>query len=49
MEVGEGDYIYRWGMEVGGRGRLYTYHYTIAARMTLALRWAEMTVILTFH
>ena len=29
-------------MEVGGRGRLYTYRYTVTTRMTPALRWAAM-------
>ena len=33
---GQGD------MEVGGRGRLYTYRYTVTTRMTPALRWAAM-------
>ena len=28
------------GTEVGGRGRLYTYRYTVTTRMTSALRWA---------
>ena len=27
-------------MEVGGRGRLYTYRYTVTTRMTPTLRWA---------
>ena len=27
-------------MEVGGRGRLYTYRYTVTTRMIPALRWA---------
>ena len=36
-------------MEVGGRGRLYTYRYTAdTTRMTSALRWAAMRVILMF-
>ena len=34
------------GMEVGGRGRLYTYRYTVTTRMTPALRWAAMRAIL---
>ena len=29
-------------MEVEEEGRLYTYHYTVTARMTPALRWAAM-------
>ena len=29
-------------MEVGGRGRLYRYRYTITTRMIPALRWAAM-------
>ena len=33
----------------GGRGRLYTYRYTVTTRMTLALRWAAMRAILMFH
>ena len=37
------------GMEVGGRGRLYTYRYTVTTRMTFALRWAAMRAILMFH
>ena len=40
-------------MEVGGGegdvGRLYTYHYTVTARMTPALRWAAMRAILMFQ
>ena len=32
-----------------GRGRLYTYRYTVATRMTPALRWAAMRAILMFH
>ena len=36
-------------MEVGERGRLYTYHYTVATRMTSALRWAAMRAILMFQ
>ena len=36
-------------MVVGGGGRLYTYHYTVTTRMTPALRWAAMKVILMFH
>ena len=37
------------GMEVGGRGRLYTYHYTVTTRMIPALRWAVMRAILMSH
>ena len=33
----------------GGRGRLYTYHYTVTTRMTSALRCAAMRAILMFH
>ena len=33
----------------GGRGRLYTYHYTATTRMTSALRCAAMRVILMFR
>ena len=32
-----------------GRGRLYTYCYTVTTRMTAALRWAAMRAILMFH
>ena len=37
------------GAEVGGRGRLYTYRYTVTTRMTSALRWAAMRAILLLH
>ena len=37
------------GREVGGRGRLYTYGYTVTTEMTPALRWAVMRDILMFH
>ena len=33
------------GMDVGGRGRLYTYRYTVTTRMIPALRWAAMRAI----
>ena len=36
-------------MEVGGRGRLYIYRYTVTTGMTPALRWAAMRAILMFH
>ena len=36
------------GMEVGGRGRLYTYLCTVTTRMTSAFRWAAMRAILMF-
>ena len=36
-------------MEVGGRGRLYTYRYTVTTRMIPALRWAAMRAILMFQ
>ena len=32
-------------MEVGGRGRLYTYRYTVTTKMTSALRWAAMRAL----
>ena len=32
-----------------GRGRLYTYRYTVTTRMIPALRWAAMRVILMFQ
>ena len=35
-------------MEVGGRGRLYTYRYTVTIGMIPALRWAAMRAILMF-
>ena len=38
-------------MEVGGgeREMIYIYRYTVATRMTPALRWAAMKAILMFH
>ena len=33
----------------GGRGRLYTYRYTVTTGMTPALRWAAVRTILKFH
>ena len=33
----------------GGRGRLYTYRYTVTTRMTPALRWAVIRAILMSH
>ena len=33
----------------GEEGRMYTYRYTVTARMTPALRWAVMRAILMFH
>ena len=36
-------------MEARGRGRLYTYRYTVTIRMTPAFRWAAMRAILMFH
>ena len=40
-----------WGVwrGEGGRGRLYTYRYTVTARMIPALRWAAMRAILMFQ
>ena len=35
--------------EGGGRGRLYTYRYTVTTRIIPALRWAAMRAILMFH
>ena len=32
-----------------GRGRVYTYRYTVTTRMTSALRWAAMRAILMFQ
>ena len=45
--------VWRWGereiiylsLHCGGRGRLYTYRYTVTTRMTPALRWAVMRAI----
>ena len=34
--------------EEDGRGRLYTYRYTVTTRMTPALRWASIRAILMF-
>ena len=36
--------VRRWG-----RGRLYTYRYTVTTRMTPASRWAVMRAIVMFH
>ena len=33
----------------GGRGKLYTYRYTVTTRMTPALRWAAMRAISMFQ
>ena len=33
----------------GGRGRLYTYRYTVTTRMIPALRWAAMRATLMFQ
>ena len=38
-----------WGYGGGGRGTLCTYRYTVTTRMTPALRWTAMRVILMFH
>ena len=37
------------GYRGGGKGRLYTYHYTVTAGMTPAFRWAAMRPIFKFH
>ena len=37
------------GYRGGGRGRLYTYRYTVTTRMTPALRLAAMRAILMFQ
>ena len=37
------------GMEVGGRGRLYTYCYAVATTMISTLRCAAMRAVLMFH
>ena len=56
MEVGEeGDYIPiarekgGRGYGGGGRGKLYTYRYTVTTRMIPTLRWAAMRAILIFQ
>ena len=36
-------------MEVGGRGRVYTYRYTVTTRMTSAFRWAAVRATLMFQ
>ena len=36
-------------MELGERGRLYTYRYSVTTRMTSTLRYAAMRAILMFH
>ena len=36
-------------MEVVEEGRIYTYRYTVASRMTFALRWAATRAILMFN
>ena len=41
---GEKEGVWRWG-----RGRLYTYRYTVTTRMTSAWRWAAMRSILMFY
>ena len=33
----------------GGRGRLFTYRYTVTTRMIPSLRWVAMRAILMFH
>ena len=37
------------GYACGGRGRLYTYRYTVSTRMIPALSWAAMRAILMFQ
>ena len=37
------------GYGIGGRGRLYTYRYTVTTRMIPALRWAAIRAILMFQ
>ena len=39
----------RRGYGGGGRGRLYTYRYTVTTKMTPALRWTAMRAILMFQ
>ena len=36
------------GIAVGGRGKLYTYRYTVTTIMTSAVRWAATRAILMF-
>ena len=38
--IRDGEGGWRWG-----RGRFYTYRYTVTTRMTSALRWAAMSAI----
>ena len=40
-DKGGGGDMEGWG---GGRGRLYTYRYTVTTRMILAFRWASMRI-----
>ena len=49
--IRDGEKVGEGGVEVGGggRGRLYTYRYTVTTRMIPALRWAVMRAILKFH
>ena len=37
------------GYGIVGRGKLYTYRYTVTTRMTSALRWAVMRAVLMSH
>ena len=46
---GEKGWKWVWRCVCGGGGRLYTYRYTVTARMTSALRWAAIRAILMFH
>ena len=47
--IRDGDNGGRAGYGGGGRGKLYTYRYTVTTRMISALRWAVMRAILMFH
>ena len=47
--IRDGEKVGEGVMEVGDEGDYYTYHYTVATRMTPALRWAVITAILMFH
>ena len=46
---GGGGGVQGMGGRVEGRGRLYTYRYTVTPRMIPALRWAAVRTILMFH
>ena len=53
LNVHRNQRLIRDGEKVGyggvGRGRLYTYRYTVTIRITPALRWAATRDTLMFH